>query len=99
MHPAVARVAEAASAQGLELDLRQFSGLVPVEIIGNTPFPPIGELPYFVTLAPHGFYWFRLTKETDPPEWHIEVPAPMPDLITLVLPDGLNSLLSGRAYD
>ena len=28
------------------------------------PFPPIGELPYFVTLAPHGFYWFELV---DPP--------------------------------
>jgi maltose alpha-D-glucosyltransferase / alpha-amylase len=24
------------------------------------PFPPIGELPYFVTLAPHGFYWFTI---------------------------------------
>ena len=27
---------------------------------GRVPFPPIGELPYFVTLAPHGFYWFSL---------------------------------------
>ena len=25
------------------------------------PFPRIGELPYFVTLAPYGFYWFELT--------------------------------------
>ena len=24
------------------------------------PFPRIGELPYFVTLAPYGFYWFEL---------------------------------------
>jgi maltose alpha-D-glucosyltransferase/alpha-amylase len=24
------------------------------------PFPPIGELPYFVTLAPYGFFWFEL---------------------------------------
>jgi maltose alpha-D-glucosyltransferase/alpha-amylase len=29
------------------------------------PFPRIGELPYFVTLAPYGFYWFSLT---DPPD-------------------------------
>jgi maltose alpha-D-glucosyltransferase/alpha-amylase len=85
--------------QPVELDLSAFKGCVPVELIGRSPFPPVGDLPYFVTLASFGFYWFRLTKETDPPEWHIEVPAPMPDLITLVLPDGLHSLLSGRAYD
>ena len=24
------------------------------------PFPKIGELPYFVTLPPYGFYWFSL---------------------------------------
>jgi maltose alpha-D-glucosyltransferase / alpha-amylase len=27
------------------------------------PFPPIGELPYFVTLAGHGFYWFELVDQ------------------------------------
>lgn len=25
-------------------------------------FPAIGELPYLLTLAGHGFYWFRLTR-------------------------------------
>jgi maltose alpha-D-glucosyltransferase/alpha-amylase len=29
-------------------------------MLGRVPFPRIGELPYFVTLAPHGFYWFQL---------------------------------------
>ena len=33
-----------------------------VELIGETPFPLIGELPYFVTLGPHSFYWFRLVR-------------------------------------
>jgi len=46
--------------QPVELDLRKYNGAVPVEMIGETPFPPIGELPYFLTLGPHGFYWFRL---------------------------------------
>jgi maltose alpha-D-glucosyltransferase/alpha-amylase len=46
--------------QPVELDLRGLQGLRPVEMIGNTPFPPFGELPYFLTLGPHGFYWFRL---------------------------------------
>mgnify|MGYP005847275491 FL=1 len=46
--------------QCAELDLRRFRGRVPVELIGGSRFPPIGDLPYFVTLGPHGFYWFRL---------------------------------------
>jgi maltose alpha-D-glucosyltransferase/alpha-amylase len=46
--------------QPVELDMSHYKGAVPVEMIGKTPFPPIGDLPYFITLAPHGFYWFRL---------------------------------------
>ena len=52
-------------AQFVELDLSEFEGLVPVELFGRTAFPPIGELPYFLTLGPHGFYWFSL--EEPPP--------------------------------
>ena len=48
-------------AQYVELDLRSFDGMVPVEMIGHVRFPPIGELPYLLTFAPHGFYWFLLT--------------------------------------
>jgi maltose alpha-D-glucosyltransferase/alpha-amylase len=47
-------------AQPAELDLAGHAGAVPVEMIGNTDFPRIGAQPYFVTLGPHGFYWFRL---------------------------------------
>ena len=47
--------------QCVELDLAEFHGLVPVEAFGRTSFPPIGDLPYFLTLGPHGFYWFLLT--------------------------------------
>jgi maltose alpha-D-glucosyltransferase/alpha-amylase len=35
---------------------------VPVELLGRTAFPPIGELPYFVTLPPYHFMWFELTE-------------------------------------
>ncbi len=48
--------------QPVELDLRKYDGWTPIEIIGETPFPRIGELPYFLTLGPHGFYWFRLEE-------------------------------------
>ncbi len=36
---------------------------MPVELLGRTPFPPIGELPYLLTLPAHGFYWFRLATD------------------------------------
>jgi maltose alpha-D-glucosyltransferase/alpha-amylase len=47
--------------QPVELDLRPWEGMVPVELIGGVPFPPIGELSYLLTLGGYGFYWFRLT--------------------------------------
>jgi maltose alpha-D-glucosyltransferase / alpha-amylase len=48
--------------QYAELDLGDYEGCVPMECFGNNPFPPIGELPYLLTLGPHGFYWFLLTR-------------------------------------
>ena len=51
-------------AQCAELDLSSLRGAVPVELFGTQEFPPVGDLPYFITLGPHGFYWFSL--ECDP---------------------------------
>jgi maltose alpha-D-glucosyltransferase/alpha-amylase len=53
--------------QASELDLSAYRGYRPVELIGETPFPLIGELPYFITLGPHAFYWFRLEAPGDFP--------------------------------
>jgi maltose alpha-D-glucosyltransferase/alpha-amylase len=44
----------------VELDLAPYKGMVPVELFGHTRFPTIGDLPYFLTLGPHSFYWFKL---------------------------------------
>jgi maltose alpha-D-glucosyltransferase/alpha-amylase len=52
----------AASAQPVQLDLSRFAGRVPVELLGGTAFPQIGDLTYLLTLAPHGFYWFALEE-------------------------------------
>ena len=38
-------------------------GPIPVEMIGNQSFPRIGSLPYFLTLSPHSFFWFRLDRD------------------------------------
>jgi maltose alpha-D-glucosyltransferase/alpha-amylase len=46
--------------QPVELDLRRFEGVVPIELLGGVHFPRIGELPYLLTLPGHGFYWFTL---------------------------------------
>jgi maltose alpha-D-glucosyltransferase / alpha-amylase len=54
-------------AQPVELHLAHYEGYVPHELLGRVPFPPIGELPYFLTLAPYGFYWFRLAPGPTPP--------------------------------
>ncbi len=50
--------------QPVELDLRRYEGLRPVELTGGVEFPPIGELPYLLTLGPHSFYWLRLAAES-----------------------------------
>src|SRR5207253_2692514 len=52
----------ARTVQPVELDLSAFKGMTPVEMLGLTEFPRIGELPYFLTLAGNGFYWFRLQQ-------------------------------------
>ena len=53
-------------AQYVELDLREFADAVPTELFGMTPFPRIGELPYLLTLGPHGFLWFRIEATPAP---------------------------------
>jgi maltose alpha-D-glucosyltransferase/alpha-amylase len=48
------------AAQPVELDLRKWAGHTPVELLGETRFPPVRSEPYFVSTAPYGYYWFRL---------------------------------------
>jgi maltose alpha-D-glucosyltransferase/alpha-amylase len=52
----------ARSAQPVQLDLSAYEGRVPEEMFGRTRFPPIGDLPYLLTLAPRGFFWFDLRE-------------------------------------
>ncbi|WIM12646.1 maltose alpha-D-glucosyltransferase [Enhydrobacter sp.] len=86
--------------QAVELELSEFAGRVPIELSGASLFPPIGQLPYLLTLPPFGFYWFILAKESEAPSWHTPAPEPMPDYVTLVMPrEGLAAALrqSGSA--
>ena len=47
--------------QAVEMQLGQYDGIVPRELSGGLEFPAIGELPWLVTLAPHGFFWFDIS--------------------------------------
>jgi maltose alpha-D-glucosyltransferase/alpha-amylase len=41
-------------------------GAQPIELMGGAHFPPIGELPYLLTIAGHGFYWLRIPRVPQP---------------------------------
>ncbi len=74
----------ARSPQPVEVDLSEYKGRVPVELTSRTPFPPVGELPYLLTLPRYGFYWFELSAEALPPTWHEDLP-PLEAIPMLVL--------------
>lgn len=83
------------AAQAVELDLSAYKGCVPVELLGRAAFPPIGELPYLLTLPGYNYYWFRLTSGEEVPAWHEEHLQPE-ELPTLVLFDGWHSFFRDR---
>jgi len=83
------------SAQPVELDLKRYRGRVPVEMLGRVAFPPIGELPYLLTLPAHAFYWFRLATDVEAPDWHESFTA-REELPVIVLFDGWSSFFRDR---
>ena len=80
--------------QAVELDLSQYKGRVPAELMGRSAFPPIDALPYQLTLSGHGFYAFRLATDVMAPAWHEERQV-LPDLAVLVLVDSGWGTLAG----
>ena len=73
------------SAQATELDLSAWKDRIPLEMLGRSRFPAIGELPYMITLGPYGFYWFELqAPDKSEPVKHRAVP----EFETLVVPVG-----------
>jgi maltose alpha-D-glucosyltransferase / alpha-amylase len=85
------------SVQPVELDLSRFQGTIPVEMLGQTEFPRIGQQPYFLSLGAYAFTWFRLfqtapstTERTTP-----ETTAPSPDVPSLYVGAVWDTLLDG----
>ena len=82
------------TAQAVELDLANFDGRVPVDLLGGSAFPPVGQLSYLLTLPPYGFYWFILATEAALPPWHVRPSEPLPELETLVISrNGMSDVL------
>jgi maltose alpha-D-glucosyltransferase / alpha-amylase len=53
----------ARSAQPARLDLADYEGRVPIEMMEHTDFPAIGSEPYQLALGPYAFYWFLLSAD------------------------------------
>jgi maltose alpha-D-glucosyltransferase/alpha-amylase len=85
----------ARSAQPVQLDLAQYRGRIPIELLGRTPFPAITDAPYQMTLTGHGFLWFRLAPSEEVPVPHDEQ-RPREELPVLVLFDAFASLFRDR---
>ncbi|MCE7915297.1 MAG: maltose alpha-D-glucosyltransferase [Nitrosomonas sp. PRO4] len=83
------------SAQPVELDLSAYKGCVPVELLGRTVFPAIGELPYLLSLPSYSFFWFQLATDAEAPVWHVDK-LPREMLPILILPEGLLSALMAK---
>jgi maltose alpha-D-glucosyltransferase/alpha-amylase len=81
------------SAQSALFDLRPWKGRVPMEMLGRSTFPRIGDEPYAITLAPFGFFWFLLTDAPQEPKPERPVTR---EHTTLVWTAGWNSLLANR---
>ena len=84
------------SAQAVELDLEPMKGRVPIELTGRSAFPPVGNLPYLLTLPAYGFYWFALSEAASLSTPQEPVPEPLPELETLVLAHGWTMVESLR---
>ncbi|RCL28914.1 maltose alpha-D-glucosyltransferase [Pseudomonas sp. AFG_SD02_1510_Pfu_092] len=93
----VANVSRAA--QAAELELSQYADKVPVEMLGGSAFPPIGQLPFLLTLPPYAFYWFLLAEHDRMPSWHIQATEGLPELTTLVLRKRMEELLQAPSSD
>jgi maltose alpha-D-glucosyltransferase/alpha-amylase len=77
------------SPQAVELDLSDWRGRQPVELLGRSVFPPIGELPYLLTLQGHSFFWFDLLPTAVD---SVSFVRAAPEFFTLVTPRGLADL-------
>src|SRR5580693_5721848 len=67
-------------AQPVTLDLSNFAGHQPVEMLGYVRFPEITREPYPLTIAPYSFLWLELQAVGPVDELTPELPAQAPEI-------------------
>ncbi len=69
--------------QPASLQLPDLAGRLPVEMFGGARFPPLGTDDWPLSLAPHGFYWFRLESASTGPVGAVPTrrSAPSPQVV------------------
>ena len=84
-------------AQPVSLDLAQFDGMVPVEMLGYVQFPQIDKTPYALTLAPYSFFWLELQAAPQQPQEPVVQgdEAALKNLDAIGKSDSINSILTG----
>ncbi|MDQ2908794.1 MAG: maltose alpha-D-glucosyltransferase [Candidatus Eremiobacteraeota bacterium] len=88
----------ARSAQQVALDLADYKGRVPIEMVGWSAFAGVGDERYMLSLPGHGFYWFLLSDSAQAPSWDTgDLPGQIPELLTLVLPHDGGTALGPKA--
>jgi maltose alpha-D-glucosyltransferase/alpha-amylase len=85
------------SAQAFSLDLPAFKGRVPVELLGRSVFPTVGENVYELSLQGHSFYWFALQDAQSLIGARPPMPEPAPEYVTLVFSESWQDFLRNRA--
>ncbi|HZA34067.1 MAG TPA: maltose alpha-D-glucosyltransferase [Vicinamibacterales bacterium] len=81
-------------AQPVSLELDEFQGLVPVEMMGETEFPRIGDGAYPLSLGPYGYFLFRLEQNVTSVAARAAAPEPVVESV-----ESRPALLAGIAWD
>ena len=83
-------------AQPFSLDLAQFDGMVPVEMLGYVQFPPINRTRYALTLSPYSFLWLELQPAPEKMESPVlESKDPVQGVNLPGGSEGINTILTG----
>jgi maltose alpha-D-glucosyltransferase/alpha-amylase len=82
--------------QYVELDLNEFKGLQPVEMMGRTSLPAVGDRPYPLTLGPYAFYWLSLEPV---PSTAFPVPSGERELPVVEVAGDWKEVLHGKARE
>jgi maltose alpha-D-glucosyltransferase/alpha-amylase len=75
-------------AQPAQLDLSEYEGMVPIEMLGYVEFPAISRQPYAITLGPYGFLWLELH-----PAQETAIPQEETGVLIMSAPEDWSSLL------